>query len=110
SCRRCQPTISISDVTANEGNVGTTPFTFTVTLSNASSQTVTVNYATADGTATTADNDYVAASGTVTFLPGQTSQTITVQVVGDTKFEPDETFFVNLSMPTNATIADSQGV
>src|SRR5206468_2428704 len=98
-----QPTITISNVAANEGNGGTTPFTFTVSLSNASYQTVTVQYATADGTATTADNDYVAASGTVTFAPGQTSQTITVSVVGDTKFELDETFLVNLSNPSNAT-------
>src|SRR5207249_1544242 len=73
-------------------------------------QTVTVQYATADDTATTADADYVAAAGTVTFLPGQTSQTVTVNVVGDTKFEPDETFFVNLSGASNATIADGQGV
>src|SRR5207247_1734948 len=104
-----QPTIAISDVSANEGNAGPTPFVFTVTLSNASSQTVTVQYATADGTATVADTDYIAASGTVTFLPGQTSQPVTVIVNGDTKFEPNETFFVNLTLPTNATISDGQG-
>src|SRR5207247_644903 len=104
-----QPTIVISDVSANEGNAGPTPFVFTVTLSNASSQTVTVQYATADGTATVADTDYIAASGTVTFLPGQTSQPVTVTVNGDTKFEPNETFFVNLTLPTNATISDGQG-
>src|SRR5439155_3012324 len=67
------------------------------------------NYATADGTATTADNDYLAASGTVTFAPGQTSQPVTVNVVGDTKFEPDETFSVNLSNPNNATILVGTG-
>src|SRR5207247_2267104 len=103
-----QPTIVISDVSANEGNAGPTPFVFTVTLSNASSQTVTVQYATADGTATVADSDYVAASGTVTFLPGQTSQPVTAIVNGDTKFEPNETFFVNLTLPTNATISARQ--
>src|SRR5439155_17168571 len=92
-----------------EGNSGTTSFVFTVSLSNASSQTITVTYATADGTATTADNDYVAASGTLTFNPGDTSKTITVTVNGDTKFEPDETFTVKLSGATNATIADGQG-
>src|SRR5205823_1483195 len=75
------PAVTISDVAASEGNSGTTPFVFTVTLSNASSQTVTVSYATADGTATTADSDYVAASGTVTFAPGTTSQAVTVSVV-----------------------------
>src|SRR5207249_3280659 len=61
-------------------------------------------------TATVADNDYVAASGTVTFAPGVTSQPVTVIVNGDTKFEPNETFFVNLSNPVNATISDNQGV
>src|SRR5438034_1308552 len=105
-----QPTISISDVSQNEGNVGPTVFTFTVSLSSASFQTITVNYATADGTATVADGDYVAASGTVTFLPGVTSQPVAVTVNGDTKFEPNETFFVNLSNPVNATISDNQGV
>src|SRR5947208_1164945 len=104
------PTIAINDVTVTEGNGGTTNAIFSVTLSAASSQTITVTYATADGTATTADNDYVAASGTVTFAPGVTSQPITVTVNGDTKFEPDETFFVNLSNPTGgATISDGQG-
>jgi hypothetical protein len=105
-----QPTIAINDVSANEGNAGPTPFTFTVSLSNPSSQTVTVNYATADGTAMVADADYVAATGTVTFAPGATSEQVTVTVTGDTKFEPDETFTVNLTAPTNATIADGQGV
>jgi subtilase family protein/Calx-beta domain-containing protein/fervidolysin-like protein len=105
-----QPTISINDVSANEGNGGLTPFTFAVTLSNPSSNTITVTYATADGTATVADLDYVAATGVVTFLPGQTSQPVTVQVTGDTQFEPNETFLVNLTLPTNATIADGQGV
>src|SRR5439155_345582 len=63
-----------------------------------------------DDTATVADNDYVAASGTVTFAPGVTSQPVTVTVNGDTKFEPNETFFVNLSNPTGgATISDGQG-
>src|SRR2546430_2538583 len=104
-----QPTISINDVSLAEGNSGTTSFVFTVSLSNASSQTITVTYATADGTATTADNDYVAANGTLTFNPGDTSKTITVTVNGDTKFEPDETFTVTLSGATNATIAKAVG-
>jgi len=104
-----QPTISINDVSVTEGNAGTTSAGFTVSLSNASSQTITVNYATADNTAT-AGSDYVAASGTVTFTPGQTSQPLSVTVNGDLANEPNETFNVNLSNPTNATIADSQGI
>ncbi len=103
------PAISINDVAVDEGNFGTTPATFTVSLSNPSFQTITVDYATADGTATVADGDYLPASGTVTFLPGDTSEDVTVTVNGDTKIEPDEDFFVNLSNPVNATIADGQG-
>ena len=69
-----------------------------------------MQYATADGTATTADNDYVSASGTLTILAGNTTGTITIHVNGDTTFEADETFFVNLSNATNATITDNQGI
>jgi disulfide oxidoreductase YuzD len=104
-----QPTIAINDVSVTEGTVVTTNAVFTVSLSNASSQTVTVNYATADGSAT-AGNDYVATSGTVTFTPGQISQLLGVGVNGDRMNEPDVTFNVNLSAATNATIADNQGV
>jgi len=103
------PTMSINDVTMAEGNSGTTPFVFTVSLSAASGQTITVNYATADGTAT-AGSDYTAVSGMLTFPPGTTSLPITVLVNGDTTFEPDETFFVNLTAPVNVTITKSQGV
>ncbi|MFW5329818.1 beta strand repeat-containing protein [Hydrogenophaga sp. ZJX-1] len=104
-----QPSLSINDVTVVEGNSGTTNAVFTVTLSAASGQTVSVNYATADGTAT-APADYTSTSGTLTFTPGQTTQTITVLVAGETVPEAGETFFVNLSGATNATIADNQGV
>jgi glucose/arabinose dehydrogenase len=104
-----QPTISINDVSVTEGNAGTANAGFTVSLSNASSQTITVNYATADNTAT-AGSDYVTAGGTVTFTPGQTSQPVSVTVNGETTFEPNETFNVNLTSPTNATIADNLGV
>src|SRR6185312_4757478 len=93
----------------SEGNSGSTAFVFTASLTNASGLTVTVNYATADGTATTADGDYSAASGTLTFTPGQTSKTITVLVSGDTKFESNETFSVSLSGATNATVSGTQG-
>src|SRR2546426_318453 len=90
-----QPTIAINDVSHNEGNSGTTSYDFTVSLSNPSSATITVHYATADNTATVADADYVPASGTVTFAPGTTSQTVTVLVNGDNKSEPDDIFFFN---------------
>jgi hypothetical protein len=103
------PSVSINDSTVTEGNAGTVTATFTVTLSPASTETVTVVYATGDATAT-AGNDYQAASGVLTFAPGETSKTITVPVNGDRLGEPDETFFVNLSSATNATIADDQGV
>jgi glucose/arabinose dehydrogenase len=104
-----QPTISINDVSVSEGNSGTTTAGFTVSLSNASSQTVTVNYATADNTAH-AGTDYVNASGTLTFTPGQTSQNISIAINGDVLNEETVTFNVNLTSPTNATISDSQGV
>jgi CSLREA domain-containing protein len=104
------PAISIADVTHNEGNSGNTSYDFAVTLSNPSYQTITVDYATADGSAT-APSDYTALSTTqLSFSPGQTSQTVTVQVKGDTTHEADETFFVNLTNPSNATIADNQGL
>ncbi|WP_047534071.1 immunoglobulin-like domain-containing protein [Methylotenera sp. N17] len=102
------PSLTINDVTVNE-SAGTA--TFTVTLSAASGQTVTVNYATADGTAQAGVGlDYTNSTGTVTFTPGQTTRTITVPINNDAIDEPNETFFVNLSGATNATIADSQGV
>ncbi len=103
------PSASIGDVTHPEGNTGDTPFVFTVTLSGASSSTVAIGYATADGTASSA-SDYAATSGTLTFAPGQTSATVTVAVHGDTTPENDETFTVNLSSPAGATIADGQGL
>jgi uncharacterized repeat protein (TIGR01451 family) len=103
------PSLSINDVSVAEGDSGTTPATFTVTLSTASGQTVMVNYATADNTAG-AGSDYQSTSGTLTFNPGDTTRTVTVLVNGDTTFEQAETFFVNLSSPTNATISDNQGL
>jgi Calx-beta domain/FG-GAP-like repeat len=104
------PSIAISDVTKAEGKNKTTSFTFTVTLSQPSTQTVTVQFATTDGSASVSDRDYSAKSGTLTFLPGQTSKTVTIAVRGDKKAEGDETFFVNLSSAQNALIDDGQGV
>lgn len=103
-----QPALSIDDVSVNEGNSGTTTATFTVSLSAASGQTVTVNYATADGTAT-AGSDYVARSGTLTFAPGVTAQGVAVTVNGDTAVEPNETFSMALSGASNASIARTTG-
>src|SRR5205823_1173944 len=103
------PTLVINDVTAAEGNSGSTAFAFAVTLSAASTNTVTVAYSTADGTAM-AGSDYAAASGTLSFAPGETSKTITVNVTGDTSFACTAPFLSNLSSPTNATLADSQGL
>ncbi|MGH2527822.1 MAG: Calx-beta domain-containing protein [Actinomycetota bacterium] len=108
------PTLSIDDVSANEGNVGTTPFTFTVTKTGATALAARVDFATADGTAAggaacAPGTDYISQSGTLTFAPGTTTLPITVLVCGDNVLEPDETFFVNLSNPTNATITDGQG-
>ena len=83
--------------------------TFTVTLSAAYDQAVTVNYATHDGTATVADNDYVATSGTLTFAPGQTTKTFTVTIKGDKKKEADESFYVLLSgASSNALISTTR--
>lgn len=79
-----------------------------MSLNALSSAPVTVKYATANGTAT-AGNDYTAASGTLTIPAGQISKTVAIQVKGDTTNEARETFFVNLSNPVGATLADAQG-
>jgi hypothetical protein len=76
-----------------------------VTLSAAATQTVSVNYATANGTAT-APSDFTTASGTLSFRPGEKAKTIPVGVVADLLIEPDETFTVTLSSPVNATITN----
>lgn len=104
------PGISINDVTVTEGNAGTVNANFTVSLTASSLSTITVNFATADNSATLANNDYVTKSGVVTFTPGQTSQGVTVVVNGDTAFEPNETFFVNLTAPANGSIIKAQGI
>lgn len=103
------PTVSIGDATVSEGNSGTKTATFTLTLSAASALSASVSAATADSSAT-AGSDYFALSGqVVTFNPGETSKTVSVTISGDTTFESDETFFVNLSGATNVTISDGQG-
>jgi Ca2+-binding RTX toxin-like protein len=103
-------TLSIDDVTvASEGDFGSaTTATFTVTLSRPSALTVTVDYTTVDGTAT-AGQDYFAESGTISFAPGSTSQTITIDIVGDSIPELDEDFSIVLSNPDGAFIVDTIG-
>ncbi|MGI9212161.1 MAG: Calx-beta domain-containing protein [Methylococcaceae bacterium] len=101
-----QSVISITGTTVNEGNSGTSYAYATVSLSAASSQPVTVNYQTADGTAT-ASSDYVATSGQLTFAAGETSKTVAVGILGDTLFEQNETIQFSLFNPQNATLATS---
>lgn len=100
------PSVSIADTTVTEGNSGTTNAAFAITLSKASTKPVTVNYTTANGSAT-AGQDYTASSGTVTFAAGQVSQVVDVGVLGDTAVEPAETFTVTLSNASGATISDA---
>ena len=102
--------LSINDVAVVEGNAGTTNAVFTLTLSPASASTVTVSAITSNGTAT-AGSDYTATGPTtITFLPGDTSETFTVPVLGDTAIESTETFNVTLSNPVNGVIGDGTGV
>ena len=108
--RRFECKITISSVSKKEGNSGLTAFVFTVSVSGSPLSTVTVDWATGGGTASPV-LDYVPANGTATFPPGMTTKTVTIQVVGDTFPEPNETFFVNLSNPSpNAYIVNSPGV
>ncbi|HEX5177156.1 MAG TPA: FG-GAP-like repeat-containing protein, partial [Chthoniobacteraceae bacterium] len=101
--------LNISDVVITEGQSGATNAIFTVTLSEAATQTVTVDFRTLDLTAHANDNDYLPTSGTLTFAPGQLLATISVPVNGDTLGEARERFLVELSNALNANIEDNQG-
>lgn len=103
--------LTVNDVSANEGNSGTTSFDFTVSLSApAGPGGVTFDIATADNTATVADSDYVANTLTGESIPaGSSSYMFSVLVNGDTTAESNETFFVNVTNVTGATVVDSQG-
>jgi hypothetical protein len=103
------PTITVFDLSASEPNGADGTATFSVRLSNPSSSPVSVDYATADGTAT-AGSDYTAASGTLTFSPGTIQKTLDITLKPDTTDEVNETFFLNLSNPVNATVADGQAL
>jgi uncharacterized repeat protein (TIGR01451 family) len=103
-------TITIGDVSVNEGNDGTTPAVFTVRLQPANATlTATVDYQTI-GISATAGSDFIPTSGTLTFRAGETQKTITVSVIGDTLFEGNETFDVLLSSAVNAVIGTSFGI
>ena len=103
------PALSINDVTVTEGDGGSINANFTVSLGAPSGRLVTVDYATANGTAT-APADYQAGNGTVSFPAGQTAQQVSIQVNGDLLDEIDESFLVNLTNAPNAVITDPQGV
>lgn len=103
------PTITIRDGSVTEGTSANQVVRLAVSLSDPSAFTVRVAFDTVPGSAD-ARQDYVAASGTVTFAPGATSATISVPIVADTLVEPDEDFTVALSNPSNATIADGTAV
>jgi Calx-beta domain len=103
------PVIDIDEPTVAEGQSGTSPVTFSVTLSHPASWNVTVDWHTVPGTATE-DDDYVGANGTVTFAPLDTSETVQIPVNGDDTFEPHETFTLALSNASGAPIGDEQGL
>jgi hypothetical protein len=99
-------------LTRIEGNARqTTLFTFTVTLSAPYDQAVTMSFRTVDGTATTSDGDYIAKTGTLTFAPGETTKTITIEVKGDNKREANETFYLDLfANSSNSLFAKNRGI
>src|SRR5215472_2273815 len=101
------PELWIDSAQIPEGDSGSQPLMFTLHLSTPSEDTVRVNVATFDSTATAADFDYEPLSAQVTFAPGSTAESLGVNVLGDTKFEPDELFGVRLSDPENAVLRDS---
>jgi hypothetical protein len=103
-----EPAVSLADATVVEGNAGETNLLFTVLLSFAHSNAVSVRYDTVNGTAA-AGSDYAATNGVLTFAPGQGTNFIRVSVRGDTTPEPDEVLFVRLSAPTNGTLGRAQG-
>jgi len=103
--------LSLSDsVFVREGNSGTTMVVLTATLSNPGDKAVSVQYATRDSSATAADLDYVATTGLLTFAPGEVSKSFSVVIIGDSKAEDGESFFVDLAAPTNAILTNASAV
>jgi len=100
--------VSVNNVAVVEGNAGTTASTFVIELAAPALSPVTVQYATADGTAT-AGQDYVAASGSVTFAPGQISKSVTVYVIGETVIEENETFSLLITASGDGSTASATG-
>lgn len=100
------PSLSIADVRVREGNRGLSTAGFVVTLSRPSGRTVTVRYATRNGSASSS-SDYRGASGTLSFPAGTTSRVVNISIVGDTRLESNETFWVRLSSASNASIRRS---
>ena len=98
------PSLSLADISVTEGDTGSKTVALTVTLSAAVASPVTVAFSTADGTAK-AGTDYTAASGSLTFAPGETKKTVSLTIRGDKEVEPDEVFSLNLSGASGATIA-----
>ena len=101
------PWLIAAGASVREGNTQSANAVFSVQLSDPSSELVTVDFFTSDGTATSG-SDYAATNGTLMFPPGVTNASVTVTIYGDTHIEPNETFFLNLSRPTNAALAASQ--
>ena len=100
--------LHVEGMSVLEGNQGTTTVEVRVVLEPASTSTVTVDYQTQDGTAT-AGQDYTAATGTLTFVPGETLKTVYVDILGDTLPEPDERFSIVLLQPSMALLGASSG-
>lgn len=101
-----QPTLSIASASVNEGNSGTTPLAFTLTLNQASTTAVSVGYATSDATAR-AGLDYQSSSGAVTFAPGETTKPLVIPILGDTIDETDESFNLLFSNVVGAILASN---
>jgi hypothetical protein len=101
--------LSIDDLSITEGDTGTTTVAFTLSQSAPSANATSVSYTTADGSAI-AGADYVASSGIAQIAPGSTSTEVVVTINGDTLAEANESLFVRLANPVNATIADGEGI
>jgi hypothetical protein len=103
------PKLSINNVSITEGNSGTKNLVFTITRASYSG-TSSVTYSTSDGTAKTSDSDYTQVSNTLVFTGNQLQKTISIPILGDTKFESDETFNVSLSNCVGCTLPNNSGI